>query len=967
MDPPRGNYKDRKYFNDILDNNLIFLDSSKQSGFSLEPLVSRIDGRFKVAISKSSICDTTVAVVSCRLLSILNPVLPLGYTFTITDQEGKTIFDSDSTHNLNENLLDEFTNNTPIISALSTKTRTEFDTRYEDDDYSVLVQPIGHLPYFITIMEQKSYETSLNTQCVSFTMMMMMVLFLFLCLEIILVLISHFRNTKLRKNAFDLSWIYPRQSMNNKYFFLFLYNIGLMVVLALFCLIDFSIVGLNGYIFLFIMSALISSIAACSFGANFISPKSWKEKTKTRKRNTMIALSTVALFVVLYSHSYSCLGSTVGFSFVALILFYILNKYGNKLHKDTNKDFMKNFRLMIFTKILLISGLPVIIFFACIYNFEQKLQERLILYQYAKNIEAHVKTKGQLKAIVEEINSTKKVKSFYTDNEWIAKVKIATSDDVPQIKKLNYNDDEQACLSLLKTSRLQYNNVSNATQNFELIKPDGTDSLQFVFNSIFENDTSTLYFRINEINGRTQDSPYLVLKSSGYKKYNLPIIFASPQGTLFWFLFFVVIVLTFQLMKYAINKIFGRNVPGIEDYKLMHDSLLENDEVKYLFVQGIPGTQKSTFIKSHLEMDGKFKFYNKEHPTVDYNATSLNLEEIPDADEMALVKLEYEKYKEKEVDKLADNWLYKIAQLNNPKIQCIVFSHFEYKIVDDHTNKIKLNLIERLIHSGKKKIIISSDMDPLEYFQSLRKFMEDTTNSTTKKTANDSPEAAQTNAAFSEYMNRWNNLLGRFTNIFNDTDFSATTSLSANSFSEDFINKECSYPVFMHKYKDQFNGIVDTPEKAEDHILKLQSLSDHSYRQIWASLTKEEQLTLFDLAEDGLVNTSNYQSITMLMNKGLVLKKDGMLVIMNSSFRNFMLTGVNSKEVESIEKEINDGQTWNDYKYPVLILLGALVYFVLSSNPEKFGNVLPIISGIMAGIPAFLKLISYMKPADARS
>ena len=213
-------------------------------------------------------------------------------------------------------------------------------------------------------------------------------------------------------------------------------------------------------------------------------------------------------------------------------------------------------------------------------------------------------------------------------------------------------------------------------------------------------------------------------------------------------------------------------------------------------------------------------------------------------------------------------------------------------------------------------------------------------------------------------MNRWNNLLGRFTNIYTDNNASAATGYSSNSFSEEFLATECSHPLFLNKYKTQFEALSDKEVKAENNILKIQSLSDHSYRQIWSSLTKEEQFTLYDLAEDGLVNTTNYMSLTMLLNKGLVLKKDGVLILMNRSFRNFVLTVVNTREVKSIEKEISDGQAWGDYKYPVLIILGALIYFVLSSNPEKFGNVLPLISGVMAGIPAVLKLLSFLKPAE---
>jgi hypothetical protein len=99
----------------------------------------------------------------------------------------------------------------------------------------------------------------------------------------------------------------------------------------------------------------------------------------------------------------------------------------------------------------------------------------------------------------------------------------------------------------------------------------------------------------------------------------------------------------------------------------------------------------------------------------------------------------------------------------------------------------------------------------------------------------------------------------------------------------------------------------------------------------------------------------------------LIIKLDGVITIINTSFRNFILTIVNDKEIENIQSEISDGQTWMNYKYPLLIVIGALIWFVLSSSPEKFGNVLPIVSGIMAGIPTILKLLSYFKPGTSNN
>ena len=167
-DPPRGNYKDRDYFKNARDNNVISLNNNPKKNFAIEPVISRTDGKFKFVIAKKSWKNGWIVACISRLRSVMNPVLPLGYNFSITDAAGNTIFDSDSTDNLNENLLEEFKDPASFKVVLDTKTSREFRTRYEDEESNVLAQPIPGLPYFIVISENESFDSSLNTQCFSF-------------------------------------------------------------------------------------------------------------------------------------------------------------------------------------------------------------------------------------------------------------------------------------------------------------------------------------------------------------------------------------------------------------------------------------------------------------------------------------------------------------------------------------------------------------------------------------------------------------------------------------------------------------------------------------------------------------------------------------------------------------------------------------------------------------------------------
>jgi hypothetical protein len=955
-DPPRGDYNQRPYFKNVQENKLLSLPGQPGKTYTIDALVSRIDGRFKVVLAKKSHDKKSVVASPSRFESVTNPVLPVGYQFSIIDADGKTVFDSDTTENLNENLTEEFVEGAQLKVVLNTKTAREFETRHEDDDFKVLAQPIPGLPYTIVILENKSFTASLYTQCLSFTMVMMFSFFIFLCFEMGVILIAHKQSTKLLKNNFDFAWIHPRMNFSAKYLALFLFNSFVLLVLILFCFIGFSARRLPEYMFLIVVASLVTSIAAFAFKATHIKANSAGNKQLKSEKNTMKLLALVIFIALIHSVSYDVFWHLLLFITIVAAGFFLLFK--NRFKFRGNSDYMENFRLMIFSRLLLTSGLPVIVFFNCIYNFEQRLQERLKLLDYAEKVQERSRETGTSADVTAQLSDQDIVRSLYVDKGWVS---VGDKNDAAFTNTAAYSKTDSFCMALLKTAHLHYGDVSDSTEGFELIRPfsnnTGKVSSQFVFNNIFTGTADTIKYKMAEPQNDTSLVSILSLASAS-NQYFFPSIFKSSAQTIFWILLFACIGFTYLLLMYATNKIFGKYIPDIDDFKKIHDDLLIQKNIKYLFVQGIPGSGKSSFIKNNLAKS--FIFCDKQKQPDNYNATFFNLSEIPGTAEMAMHKADFDKVSQFNKPK-KDNWFYKVSEIVDDKIECVVFTHFEYKIFDEYVNDVKLTLIEKLLGLGKKKIILSSDIDPLEYFYSLKKFMPSNANA---KNSTNNPTADN---SFFEFQNRWNNLLGRFANIFMNLD-NIPVSKPGIPFRQKFLNEECSNPAFLKNYITQFQSMPIDEDNEEDYILKIQSLCDHSYRQIFSSLTKEEQLTLYDLAEDGLMNTTNYMSLTMLLSKGLVIKdKTGVLMIVNRSFRNFILTMVKAEDVKSIEKEINDDHTWNDYKYPVFILLGALLYFVLSSNPEKFGNVLPVVTGVLAGIPTILKMLSFMKPGESKN
>ena len=84
----------------------------------------------------------------------------------------------------------------------------------------------------------------------------------------------------------------------------------------------------------------------------------------------------------------------------------------------------------------------------------------------------------------------------------------------------------------------------------------------------------------------------------------------------------------------------------------------------------------------------------------------------------------------------------------------VIINHFEYNHLDHHTNRIKLNLLESLL-STRKKIVIVSSLDNQTFLYNI----EEKINNPTLYKSENLQQIAQD-------LERWNTLLGHFTNIY---------------------------------------------------------------------------------------------------------------------------------------------------------------------------------------------------------
>jgi hypothetical protein len=189
----------------------------------------------------------------------------------------------------------------------------------------------------------------------------------------------------------------------------------------------------------------------------------------------------------------------------------------------------------------------------------------------------------------------------------------------------------------------------------------------------------------------------------------------------------------------------------------------------------------------------------------------------------------------------------------------------------------------------------------------------------------------------------------------------------------EYVPSQLRHTSFLQNLKKSIVDIkkdVDQNELEKDLFsLKLQTVSYNYYSQVWHSTSQEEKIMLYDLAEDGLVNTHDRFTLNILLGKGLIVRNssDGLLHIFNKSFRNFVLTNIEESEISAIKKHFKENSTWSKLKTPLVLIIVAILIFIFASQEGAFTKTIGYITLLTGSIPALMQLFSLFNRIDSKS
>ena len=114
--------------------------------FWLEPVISNNTGRNQIVISMAIPKESWIVASDMRLLSLMDPVLPVGYGYAIIAQDGKVLFHSDEANHLGENLFQECDDDPELLSSVLGRSDKALNVRYLGEDHRFFVAALKGFP-----------------------------------------------------------------------------------------------------------------------------------------------------------------------------------------------------------------------------------------------------------------------------------------------------------------------------------------------------------------------------------------------------------------------------------------------------------------------------------------------------------------------------------------------------------------------------------------------------------------------------------------------------------------------------------------------------------------------------------------------------------------------------------------------------------------------------------------------------
>lgn len=180
------------------------------------------------------------------------------------------------------------------------------------------------------------------------------------------------------------------------------------------------------------------------------------------------------------------------------------------------------------------------------------------------------------------------------------------------------------------------------------------------------------------------------------------------------------------------------------------------------------------------------------------------------------------------------------------------------------------------------------------------------------------------------------------------------------------IEKTIAAETAADPYLETIISGLDTHATGRDQVLEeIGERAEEYYEGLWHTCTPNEQLVMMQLARTGLVNGKARKDVRRLLARGLV-RRDPQLRIMNETFRRFVLAhSETSTLARQLEHDLG-GDAWSRLRVPFFAAVVVVLLFFFTTQRQMFDTTIAVVSGLVATLPAFMKMLSGFGEKGAR-
>jgi len=947
------NVSQRDYFRKLRDGTGFHLSSSNSEedmDYYIQPVISYVTGS-KIVVTSVAVAEhwlgnenvnkPIVGAMATRLSSLQKSILPNGYGFLLMDQTGKVMIHNDNRLSMNENFLQESSNENEILSAITTRTVLAKSISYHNKKYRIYISPIDNMPFYLITYHDREYFRLPGVLIFYYTILFSMIGLLALSFWVIFLFIFNYRGSKLKYKTMILNWAIPNKKKGIWYWKATFVNVLAILIITFFVTVFGWTLTLR-FLMVFI---------AC----NFIFPINYfllkkcpalNEKKMTlsdiyhlviKGKVTVVFLVILVLFNGIlfakgYHMHYIIILLAYQFFLLILLVFPLNVRISNALTKVYNKlsSYSISHAYTSFTVswIILVSIIPALFYYQIVREKERSIWKN---YDQLKLVQTLYQNK-----LVEPQGSAD-YSRIYLSHEFISTDQdILHKDSSSENRLINfffYN----LRLPIVELSELS----KTVTSNLQLKKRDwsiaikkgeeGDKGTMISYRYLGRMDTLRLSNPGTKVRGQIEALEGEYKAARRYKK-----VFST-------IMILLLIALIYVLMYNLLKKVFGfdfltlRNLIDTSRKQIDQSLQLGND----VFLIGLPSPdfydiEKSIFKSgraSHEKVAGRSQKAFRNVERIDLQSYHPEVLSQLDVENLDLMILDHFEYAFHELEKLSEK-LRLLEFLKAKSVQIIILSSVSPR---------QLELEYRRL-SGK-------NIDP----EKLNRYMHD----------GDLWSKLLTNFQVLHYRLQKYELPSRYDPVTGDSPLKVQLKrLIENELSPSTYFAALE-PMVYQRYLtivEKFDGPTlrqGVIEQLKDElIMYIQDMAHTYYHSLWSTCFKHQRYMLYDLAYDGIANFKDSATVLFLIKKGL-LKIDNGLEIMNSSFRHFVVDVIGEEDAQAMKREMEQKGIWSSTKVVLIIVAISLLVFIFLVNKGSINQVSAIVTGAVALIGALLRLFSF--------